>query len=89
MSLCIGNEAVGRELMLHMILYLVQNYETDYYVRYSYRCTRYTTTRQTTMSATVIGVPGYRTMRQTTMSGTVIGIPGTELRDRLLCQVQL
>jgi hypothetical protein len=29
-----GNEAVGRELMLHLILYLVQNYETDYYVRY-------------------------------------------------------
>ncbi len=28
-----GNEAVGRELMLHLILYLVQNYETDYYVR--------------------------------------------------------
>ena len=29
-----GNEAVGRELMLHLILYLVQNYDTDYYVRY-------------------------------------------------------
>ena len=29
-----GNEAVGRELMLHLILYLVQNYETDYYVRW-------------------------------------------------------
>ena len=29
-----GNEAVGRELMLHMILYLVQNYDTEYYVRY-------------------------------------------------------
>ena len=28
-----GNEAVGRELMLHLILYLVQNYDTDYYVR--------------------------------------------------------
>ncbi len=28
-----GNEAVGRELMLHLILYLVQNYETDYFVR--------------------------------------------------------
>ncbi len=34
--LLLGNEAVGRELMLHLILYLVQNYETDYYVRYSY-----------------------------------------------------
>ena len=29
-----GNEAVGRELTLHMILYLVQNYDTDYYVRW-------------------------------------------------------
>lgn len=29
-----GNEAVGRELMLHLILYLVQNYDTDYYVRW-------------------------------------------------------
>merc|ERR1711971_507232 len=29
-----GNEAVGRELMLHLILYLVQNYETDYYIRW-------------------------------------------------------
>jgi len=29
-----GNEAVGRELMLHMILYLVQNYDTEYYVRW-------------------------------------------------------
>jgi murein tripeptide amidase MpaA len=29
-----GNEAVGRELMLHLILHLVQNYETDYYVRW-------------------------------------------------------
>ncbi|TRY73740.1 hypothetical protein TCAL_00928 [Tigriopus californicus] len=29
-----GNEAVGRELMLHFILDLVQNYETDYYVRW-------------------------------------------------------
>ena len=29
-----GNEAVGRELMLHFILHLVQNYETDYYVRW-------------------------------------------------------
>ena len=28
------NEAVGRELMLHLILYLVQNYESDYYVRW-------------------------------------------------------
>ena len=28
-----GNEAVGRELMLHMVLYLVQNYDTEYYVR--------------------------------------------------------
>ena len=28
-----GNEAVGREMMLHMILYLVQNYDTEYYVR--------------------------------------------------------
>lgn len=29
-----GNEAVGRELMLHLILHLVQNYESDYYVRW-------------------------------------------------------
>ena len=29
-----GNEAIGRELMLHLILYLVQNYDTDYYVRW-------------------------------------------------------
>ena len=29
-----GNEAVGREMMLHLILHLVQNYETDYYVRW-------------------------------------------------------
>jgi len=29
-----GNEAVGRELMLHLILYLVQNYDSDYYVRW-------------------------------------------------------
>merc|ERR1712020_136072 len=29
-----GNEAVGRELMLHMVLYLVQNYDTEYYVRW-------------------------------------------------------
>jgi len=29
-----GNEAVGRELMLHLILYLVQNYNTDYYVHW-------------------------------------------------------
>uniref|UniRef100_A0A0K2UK94 Peptidase M14 domain-containing protein n=2 Tax=Lepeophtheirus salmonis TaxID=72036 RepID=A0A0K2UK94_LEPSM len=29
-----GNEAVGRELMLHLILYLVQQYESDYYVRW-------------------------------------------------------
>jgi len=29
-----GNEAVGREMMLHMILYLVQNYDTEYYVRW-------------------------------------------------------
>jgi carboxypeptidase M len=29
-----GNEAVGRELMLHLILHLVQNYETDYYIRW-------------------------------------------------------
>jgi len=29
-----GNEAVGRELMLHLILYLVQNYNSDYYVRW-------------------------------------------------------
>ena len=33
-----GNEAVGRELMLHLILYLVQNYDTDYYVRSVWRC---------------------------------------------------
>ena len=29
-----GNEAIGRELMLHLILYLVQNYDNDYYVRW-------------------------------------------------------
>ena len=29
-----GNEAVGRELMLHTILHLVQNYETEYYIRW-------------------------------------------------------
>merc|ERR1712020_257041 len=29
-----GNEAVGRELMLHTILHLVQNYDTDYYIRW-------------------------------------------------------
>ena len=29
-----GNEAVGRELMLHLILHLVQNYDTDYYIRW-------------------------------------------------------
>ena len=29
----LGNGAVGRELVLHLILYLVQNYDTDYYVR--------------------------------------------------------
>ena len=29
-----GNEVIGRELMLHLILYLVQNYDTDYYVRW-------------------------------------------------------
>ena len=29
-----GNEAVGRELMLHTILHLVQNYNTDYYIRW-------------------------------------------------------
>ena len=29
-----GNEAIGRELMLHLILYLVQNYDSDYYVRW-------------------------------------------------------
>lgn len=29
-----GNEAVGREMLLHMILYLVQNYNNDYYVRW-------------------------------------------------------
>jgi len=29
-----GNEAVGREMLLHMILYLVQNYDKDYYVRW-------------------------------------------------------
>merc|ERR1719510_811315 len=29
-----GNEAVGRELMLHLILYLVQNYDSDYYIRW-------------------------------------------------------
>jgi len=29
-----GNEAVGREMMLHLILHLVQNYDNDYYVRW-------------------------------------------------------
>ena len=29
-----GNEAVGRELMLHLILHLVQNYQSDYYIRW-------------------------------------------------------
>ena len=29
-----GNEAVGRELMLHLILHLVQNYNSDYYIRW-------------------------------------------------------
>lgn len=29
-----GNEAVGREMLLHLILHLVQNYETDYYIRW-------------------------------------------------------
>ena len=29
-----GNEAVGRELMLHLILHLVQNYVSDYYIRW-------------------------------------------------------
>jgi len=29
-----GNEAVGRELMLHLVLHLVQNYDTDYYIRW-------------------------------------------------------
>eukprot|EP00093_Oithona_nana_P003593 03593.XXX_9528_10490_1 [CDS] Oithona nana genome sequencing. len=29
-----GNEAVGREMMLHLILHLVQNYDTDYYIRW-------------------------------------------------------
>jgi len=28
-----GNEAVGREMLLHLILYLVQNYDKDFYVR--------------------------------------------------------
>jgi hypothetical protein len=40
-----GNEAVGREMMLHLILHLVQNYETDYYVRWlldNTRCLSYT-----------------------------------------------
>ena len=35
-----GNEAVGRELMLHLILYLVQNYDTDYYVRWEFTLQR-------------------------------------------------
>ena len=35
-----GNEAVGRELMLHLILYLVQNYDTDYYVRWEFSLQR-------------------------------------------------
>jgi len=29
-----GNEAVGRELMLHLILHLVKSYDTDYYIRW-------------------------------------------------------
>lgn len=29
-----GNEAVGRELMLHLILHLVNNYASDYYIRW-------------------------------------------------------
>ncbi len=29
-----GNEAVGREMLLHLILHLVQNYDNDYYIRW-------------------------------------------------------
>ncbi|XP_053203498.1 carboxypeptidase D-like isoform X2 [Panonychus citri] len=29
-----GNEAVGREMLIHLILYLLTNYESDRYVRY-------------------------------------------------------
>ena len=29
-----GNEAVGREMLLHFILHLVRNYESDYFIRW-------------------------------------------------------
>ena len=29
-----GNESTGRELMLHLILHLVQNYDTDEYIKW-------------------------------------------------------
>ena len=35
-----GNEATGRELMLHLILHLVQNYDTDQYIKWLLENTR-------------------------------------------------
>jgi len=29
-----GNEAVGREMLLHLVLHLVQSYDNDYYIRW-------------------------------------------------------
>ena len=69
--------------------YRLQNYETDYYVRYSYRCARVQNYEADYYVRYSYRCTWYRTTRQTTMSGTVIGVPGSELRDRLLCQVQL